>query len=44
MDDDDETFADKMAELTARVSERMSRGRELEEEIRLRLAGIGYEV
>ena len=44
MDDDDEAFEDKMAELTARVSERMARGRELEEEIRERLAGIGYEV
>jgi type I restriction enzyme M protein len=44
MDDDDEAFEDKMADLTARVAERMARGRELEEEIRQRLAGIGYEV
>ena len=44
MDDDDEAFEDKMAELTARVAERMTRGRELEDEIRQRLAGIGYEV
>lgn len=44
MDDDDEAFEDKMAELTARVAERMARGRELEGEIRQRLVGIGYEL
>ncbi len=44
VDDDDEVFDDKMAELTARVADRMARGRELEEEIRDQLVGLGYEV
>ncbi|MEW8509142.1 MAG: class I SAM-dependent DNA methyltransferase [Candidatus Thiodiazotropha sp.] len=44
MGSDDEIFEDKMAELAARVSERMTRGRELEEEIRQQLAEVGYEL
>lgn len=44
IDDNDEAFEDKMTQLTACVAERMAHNRELEEEIRQRLAGIGYEI
>jgi type I restriction enzyme M protein len=44
MDDDDEAFEEKMAALTARVADRMTRGWELEEMVRARLAEIGYEI
>lgn len=44
MDDDDDAFEDKMIELTARVSERVARGKELEETLRDRMAGIGYVI
>lgn len=44
MEEDDEAFEDKMAELTASVAALMTRGKELEDEIRHRLMRLGYEL
>jgi type I restriction enzyme M protein len=41
--DDDEAFADKMAKLTEKLGEQMARGAELDELIRQKLGGLGYE-
>jgi type I restriction-modification system DNA methylase subunit len=41
-DDDDEGFAEKMERLTAPLAEPMATGAELDEEIRRRLAAVGY--
>jgi len=43
VEDDDETFADKMQTLTARLSEQMAKGAELDALIRQKLGGLGYE-
>jgi type I restriction enzyme M protein len=41
-EDDGEAFADKMARLTSELAEQFAKSRELEEEIRKNLRGIGY--
>jgi type I restriction enzyme M protein len=41
---DGEAFADKMARLTSELGEQFAKSRELEEEIRKNLRGIGYEL
>ncbi|AJE22041.1 Type I restriction-modification system, DNA-methyltransferase subunit M [Azotobacter chroococcum NCIMB 8003] len=43
VEDDDEAFADKMQTLTARLGEQMARGAELDQLIRQKLGGLGYE-
>ena len=43
-EDDGEPFEEKMARLTATLSEQFAKSRELEEEIRKQLGGIGYEL
>jgi type I restriction enzyme M protein len=43
VDDDDEAFAEKMQTLTARLSEQMAKGAELDALIRQKLGGLGYE-
>ncbi|TCW40968.1 type I restriction enzyme M protein [Laceyella sacchari] len=43
-EDDEEAFEDKMARLTSELAEQFAKSRELEEEIRKNLRGIGYEV
>ncbi|MGX9706828.1 class I SAM-dependent DNA methyltransferase [Laceyella tengchongensis] len=43
-EEDEEAFADKMARLTSELAEQFAKSRELEEEIRKNLRGIGYEV
>ena len=43
-EDDGEPFEEKMARLTGELSEMFQRSRELEEEIRKRLGGIGYDI
>jgi type I restriction enzyme M protein len=43
-EDDGEPFADKMARLTARLSEQFGESARLEEQIKENLAGLGYEV
>lgn len=43
-EDDGEAFADKMARLTGTLKQQLAEGRDLEEEILKKLAGIGYEV
>lgn len=42
-EDDGEPFAEKMARLTKELGEQFAKSRELEEEIRKNLRGIGYE-
>jgi type I restriction enzyme M protein len=42
-EDDEEAFEDKMARLTSELAEQFAKSRELEEEIRKNLRGIGYE-
>ncbi|MRG27256.1 type I restriction-modification system subunit M [Laceyella tengchongensis] len=42
-EEDEEAFADKMARLTSELAEQFAKSRELEEEIRKNLRGIGYE-
>lgn len=41
--DDDEAFAEKMQALTALLAEQMAKGAELDQVIRLKLGGVGYE-
>ena len=43
VEDDDEAFADKMQKLTEKLGEQMARGAELDQSIRQRLGGLGYE-
>jgi type I restriction enzyme M protein len=42
-EEDSEPFEDKMARLTAELAEQFAKSRQLEEEIRKRLGGIGFE-
>lgn len=44
VEDDDETFTDKMEMLTAKLAEQMEKGQELDTLIRERLGGLGYAV
>ncbi|MDX1297015.1 MAG: class I SAM-dependent DNA methyltransferase [Pseudomonas sp.] len=43
VEDDDEAFADKMQKLTALLGEQMAKGAELDQLIRQKLGGLGYE-
>jgi type I restriction enzyme M protein len=43
VEDDDEVFADKMLALTEKLGEQMSKGAELDQLIRQKLGGLGYE-
>ncbi|MNY75626.1 hypothetical protein D3C86_2149510 [compost metagenome] len=43
VEDDDEAFADKMQNLTALLGEQLTKGAELDQMIRHKLGGLGYE-
>lgn len=43
VDDDDEAFADKMQKLTETLGEQMEKGVKLDQSIRQKLRGLGYE-
>lgn len=43
VEDDDDAFADKMQRLTQQLGKQMQRGAELDELIRQKLGGLGYE-
>jgi type I restriction enzyme M protein len=43
VEDDDEVFADKMLRLTELLGEQMAKGAELDQLIRQKLGGVGYE-
>lgn len=43
IEDDDEAFADKMQSLTEKLGEQMAKGAELDQLIRQKLGGLGYE-
>ena len=43
VEDNDEAFADKMLALTEKLGEQMARGAELDQLIRQKLGGLGYE-
>ena len=43
VEDDDEAFADKMQRLTEKLGEQMAKGAELDQLIRQKLGGLGYE-
>jgi type I restriction enzyme M protein len=43
VEDDDEAFADKMQQLTEKLGEQMAKGAELDQLIRQKLGGLGYE-
>ncbi|WP_275546980.1 HsdM family class I SAM-dependent methyltransferase [Pseudomonas sp. Marseille-Q0931] len=43
VEDDDEAFAEKMQRLTRQLGEQMQKGAELDQLIRQRLGGLGYE-
>jgi len=43
VEDDDEAFADKMQALTEKLGEQMAKGAELDQLIRQKLGGLGYE-
>jgi len=43
VEDDDEAFAEKMQNLTALLGEQMAKGSELDQLIRQKLGGLGYE-
>lgn len=43
IEDDDEAFADKMQTLTEKLGEQMAKGAELDQLIRQKLKGLGYE-
>lgn len=43
VEDDDEAFADKMQNLTALLGEQLDKGAELDQLIRQKLGGLGYE-
>jgi len=44
VEDDDEAFAEKMQRLTQQLGEQMQKGAELDQLIRQKLGGLGYEV
>lgn len=44
VEDDDEAFADKMHKLTEKLGEQMARGAELDQLIRQKLGGLGYDL
>jgi type I restriction enzyme M protein len=41
--DDDEAFAEKMQKLTEKLGEQMAKGAELDQIIRQKLRGLGYD-
>jgi type I restriction enzyme M protein len=43
VEDDDEAFADKMQKLTEKLGKQMAKGTELDQLIRQKLGGLGYE-
>ena len=43
VEDDDEDFSTKMRELTEKLGEQMAKGAELDQLIRQKLGGLGYE-
>ena len=43
VEEDDEAFADKMQALTEKLGEQMAKGAELDQLIRQKLGGLGYE-
>jgi len=43
VEDNDEAFADKMQTLTEKLGEQMPKGVELDQLIRQKLGGLGYE-
>jgi type I restriction enzyme M protein len=43
VEDNDEAFADKMQPLTEKLGEQMAKGAELDQLIRQKLRGLGYE-
>jgi len=43
VEDDDEAFADKMQNLTALLGEQLAKAAELDQLIRQKLGGLGYE-
>lgn len=43
VEDDDESFAEKMQKLTEKLGEQMAKGAELDARIRQKLGGLGYE-
>ncbi|WP_035554186.1 class I SAM-dependent DNA methyltransferase [Burkholderia sp. 9120] len=43
IEDDDEAFAEKMQKLTEKLGEQMAKGAELDQLIRQKLGGLGYE-
>ena len=43
VEDDDEAYADKMQKLTEKLGEQMAKGTELDQLIRQKLGGLGYE-
>ena len=43
VEDDDEGFAEKMLKLTETLAEQMAKGAELDQLIRRKLGGLGYE-
>ena len=43
MEDDDEAFDEKMRKLTEKLGEQMAKGAELDQLIRQKLGGLGYE-
>ena len=43
VEDDDEAFVDKMQKLTEKLGEQMAKGAELDQLIRQKLGGLGYE-
>ncbi|AEJ06679.1 type I restriction-modification system, M subunit [Stutzerimonas stutzeri] len=44
VEDDDEAFAEKMQRLTQQLGEQMEKGAELDQLIRQKLGGLGYEI
>jgi type I restriction enzyme M protein len=44
IDDDDDSFADKMQRLSEKLGEQMARGAELDALIRQKLGGLGYDI
>ena len=44
VEDNDEDFATKMQQLTEKVGEQMAKGAELDQLIRRKLGGLGYEL
>ncbi|RMR44424.1 Type I restriction-modification system, M subunit [Pseudomonas savastanoi pv. glycinea] len=44
VEDDDEAFAERMQNLTAALGEQMAKGMELDQLIRQKLGGLGYDL